>query len=71
MTAGRLTPEPLVTVIQQSSVRQVHLGSAVSSPFDRENRAGPAAAWERSWNRTEAQLVAAVVARANAPAGPT
>ena len=71
MTAGRLTPEQLVTVIQQSRVRQVHLGSAVSRPFDCENRAGPAAGWERSWNRTEAQLVAAVVARANAPAGPT
>ena len=56
MAGGRLDFDNLETIIRQSGVREVHLGSAVS----RSTRCNPARL-ETSWNQTDPQRVAAVV----------
>jgi copper homeostasis protein len=52
MAGGRLDVDNLATIIRQSGIREVHLGSAVS----REVYGA-----EASWNQTDPQRVAAVV----------
>jgi copper homeostasis protein len=52
MAGGRLDFDNLETIIQQSGIREVHLGSAVSRTVHGS---------EASWNQTDPQRVAAVV----------
>jgi copper homeostasis protein len=63
MAGGRLDVDHLATVIQGSQVGEVHLGSAVvrTAPGPEPTRAADGS--ETSWNRVDAQRVAAVVAR--------
>ncbi len=63
MAGGRLDLDNLETVIQRSQVREVHLGSAVIRTAPGPEPARAADGSETSWNRVDAQRVAAVVAQ--------
>jgi copper homeostasis protein len=63
MAGGRLDLDNLQAVIRRSQVAEVHLGSAVvrTAPGPEHSRAPDGS--ETSWNRVDAQRVAAVVAQ--------
>ena len=65
MAGGRLDLESLEPVIRQSRILEVHLGSAVVRPSSSLSSDSS----EASWNRVDAQRVAAVVARVEELAG--
>jgi copper homeostasis protein len=67
MAGGRLSLEDLELVVPHSGVREVHLGSAVSRMVPGAAAPAPHESAEAAWNRTDAQRVAAVVARLNGP----
>ncbi|MGP0067596.1 MAG: copper homeostasis protein CutC [Isosphaeraceae bacterium] len=62
MAGGRLDLESLEPVIRRSRVVEVHLGSAVVRPAAGPEPPRAADGSETSWNRVDAQRVAAVVA---------
>lgn len=61
MAGGRLSTGNLETVIRQSRVRDVHLGSAASRTIESPMRSTPRDGSETSWNQTDASRVAAIV----------
>jgi copper homeostasis protein len=61
MAGGRLNTDNLETVIRQSHVREVHLGSAASRTIESSMRPSPRDGSETSWNQTDAQRVATIV----------
>ena len=54
MAGGRLDTDNLETVIRQSRVREVHLGSAASRTIESSMRTSPRDGSETSWNRRSA-----------------
>jgi copper homeostasis protein len=64
MAGGRLDLGNLKVVIEQSGVREVHLGSAAIGLIDGANPALPGNGSQTSAHRTDAQRVAAIVALA-------
>jgi copper homeostasis protein len=64
MAGGRLSIANLETVITQSRVTAVHLGSAASRTIDGATNGSRSDGSASSWQRVDAQLVAAIVARA-------
>jgi len=62
MAGGRLNTANLETVIRQSRVDEVHLGSAASRTIESTMPALPRDGSEASWYATDAQRVAAIVA---------
>jgi copper homeostasis protein len=63
MAGGQLTVDNLESVIRQSRVREVHLGSAASRGIESPMRSKPQDGSDTSWTQTEASCVAAIVAR--------
>ena len=63
MAGGRLDLDNLETIIRGSQVVEVHLGSAVTRTVPGPEPARAHDGSETSWNRVDAQRVAAVVAR--------
>jgi copper homeostasis protein len=61
MAGGRLSTSNLETVIRQSRVSEVHLGSAVSRTIESSMLNRPRDGSENSWNQTDAQSVAEIV----------
>ena len=54
MAGGRLSTSNLETVIRQSRVNEVHLGSAASRTIESSMSTPPRDGSETSWNQTEA-----------------
>ena len=64
MAGGRLSIANLEIVITQSRVTAAHLGSAASRTIDGATNGSRSDGSASSWQRVDAQLVAAIVARA-------
>jgi copper homeostasis protein len=62
MAGGRLSLSDLETVIHQSRVSDVHLGSAASRTIESCMRLRPGDGSDTSWTQTDAKRVAAIVA---------
>jgi copper homeostasis protein len=62
MAGGRLNVGNLETVIRRSRVSEVHLGSAASRTTKSATAAQSRGGSETSWNQTDAQSVAAIIA---------
>jgi copper homeostasis protein len=62
MAGGRLNTVNLTTVIRRSRVGEVHLGSAASRTIDATMPTLTRNGSETSWNQTDAERVAAIVA---------
>jgi copper homeostasis protein len=62
MAGGRLTAESLETVIRKSGINEIHLRSATSRPVQSTMIVSSRDNLKMSWDRTDAQRVAAIVA---------
>lgn len=62
MAGGQLSTSNLETVIRKSRVNEVHLGSAASQTVESSMSTSPRDGSSTSWNQTEDQRVAAIVA---------
>ena len=61
MAGGQLSTSNLETVIRQSRVKEVHLGSAASRTIASSMSSQPGDGSETSWNQTDSQRVAAII----------
>ena len=61
MAGGQLCTSNLETVIRQSRVKEVHLGSAASRTIASSMSSQPGDGSETSWNQTDSQRVAAIM----------
>jgi copper homeostasis protein len=64
MAGGQLNTSNLETVVRQSQVNEVHLGSAASLTVESSMHTPPRDSSSTSWIQTQAQRVAAIVALA-------
>jgi copper homeostasis protein len=62
MAGGQLSTSNLETVIRQSRVNEVHLGSAASRTVASSMSSEPRDGSQTSWNQTDSQRVAAIIA---------
>jgi copper homeostasis protein len=62
MAGGQLSTSNLETVIRQTRVNEVHLGSAASRTIESSMSTSPRDGSDTSWNQTEDRRVAAIVA---------
>jgi copper homeostasis protein len=62
MAGGQLSPSNLETVIRQTGVNEVHLGSAASRVMESSMNISPRDSSNTSWNQTDVRRVAAIVA---------